>query len=98
MGISCLGPCSLSLVVSHPRTPILNWFTYLLCAYFLNDSEFSCLAMVAKPYPVSGPTYMPQIPNVLHYMSKGAHEVLETISETRLMSVFNIKIICFVQL
>ena len=85
-------------MVSHPRTPILNGFAYLLWAYFLTDSEFSCLAMLAKPYPVSGPTYMPQIPNLLHCMSKCAHEVLETISEAILMSVFHIKIICFVLL
>ena len=85
-------------MVSHPRTPILNGFTYLLWAYFLIDSEFSCLAMLAKAYPVSGPTYMPQIPSLLHCMSEGAHEVLETISEARLMSVFHTKIICFVPL
>ena len=77
-------------------TPILNCFSYLLWAYFLTDSEFSCLAMLAKPYPVFGPTYMPQIPNLLHCMSKGAHEVLKTVSEARLMSVLDIKIICFV--
>ena len=98
MGISCLGPCWLSLVVSHPRTPILNCFTYFLWAYFLTDSEFSCSAMLAKPYPVSGQAYMPQIPNVLHCMSRHAHEVLQTVSEARLISVFDIKIICFVQL
>ena len=85
-------------MVSHPKTPILNCFTHLLWAYFLTDSDFSCLAMLAKPYPVSGPTYMPHIPNLLHCMSKGAHEVLETISEATLMSVFHIKIICFVLL
>ena len=79
MGIACHGPCWLSLVVSLPRTPILDCFTSLLWAYFLTDSELSCLAMLTKPYPVSGPTYMPQMPNLLHCMSKGAHEVLETI-------------------
>ena len=96
--IPCLGPCWLTLVVSHLRTPILNCFTYLLWAYFLTDSEFSCLAMLAKPYLVSGPTYMPQIPNLLHCMSKGAHEVLGTVSEARLMSIFQLIIICFVHL
>ena len=85
-------------MVSHPRTPILNCFTDLLWAYFLLDSEFSCLAMLAKPYPLSGPTYMPQFANLIHCMSKCAHEVLETISVARFMSVFHIKIICFVQL
>ena len=61
-------PHRLSLVVSHPRNPILNCFTYLLWCYVLTDSEFSCLAMLAKPYLVSGPTYMPLICNKLHCM------------------------------
>ena len=91
-------PCWLSLLVSHPRTPILNDSAHLLGAYLRTDSEFICLAMLAKPYPGSGPTYMPQIPNLHHCISKCTHEVLETISETRLMSVFHIKIICFVHL
>ena len=64
----------LSRVVSHLRTPILNCFTYLLQGYFLTDSEFSCLAMLAKTYPVSGPTYLPLIPNQVHCMSKCVHE------------------------
>ena len=84
-------------MVSHLRTPILNCFSYLLWAYFLTDSEFNCLAMLAKPYPVSGPTPMPLIPNQLHCMSKGAHEVLGTIFEARLMPVFSFKIIYFVE-
>ena len=54
-----LRPCRFSLVVSHLRGPILNCFTYLLWAYLLTDCECSCLAMLAKPYPVSGPTYLP---------------------------------------
>ena len=98
IGISCLGPCWLSVVVSHPGTPVLNCFAYLLWAYFLTVFEFRCWAMLAKPYPVSGVTYMPKIPNLLHCMSKCAHEVLETIYEARLMSVFPIKIICFILL
>ena len=56
-------PCWLSLVVSILRTPILNCFSYLLWAYPLTDSEFSCLALLAKRYPVSWPTYLPRIPN-----------------------------------
>ena len=32
-------------------TPIFNCFTYLLWAYLLTVSEYSCLAMLAKPYP-----------------------------------------------
>ena len=98
MGISCLLPCWLSLAVSHPRTPILNRFTYFLWAYFITDSEFSCLAMLAKPYAVSGRSYIPQIPSLLHCMSKGAHEVLETIPEASPLSGLDIKIICFVLL
>ena len=78
-------------MVSHLRTSILNCFTYFLWAYLLTDSEFSCFAMLAKPYPVSGPTYLPKIPNQLHCMSKCAHEVLGTIPGTRLMPVFIIK-------
>ena len=89
---------SVKLVVSHLRAPILNCFTYLLWAYFLPHSDFSCLAMLAKPYPVSGPSQMPQIPNLHHCMSKGAHKVLRTVPEARRMSVFHIKIICFVHL
>ena len=61
IGTSCLGPCRLSLVVSYLKTPILKCFYYLLWFYFLTDSEFSWLAKLAKPYPVSGPTPMPQI-------------------------------------
>ena len=78
-------------MVSHLRTPTLNCFTYLLWAYFLTDSEFECLAMLAKSYPVCGPTYLPLTPNQLHCMSKCAHEVLGTILEARLMLVFTIK-------
>ena len=85
-------------MVSHLRTPILNRFTYVLWAYLSTDYEFTCLAMLAKPYPVSGATYMPQIPNLLHCMSKGAHQVLGTVSEAKLMSAFHIEIICLVHL
>ena len=78
-------------MVSHLRTPILNCFYHLLWFYFSIESEFSCLAMLAKPNPVSGPTNLPQIPNQLHCMSNGAHEVHETILVARLMSVFIVK-------
>ena len=91
-------PCRLSLVVSHLRTPILHCFTYSLWAYLLTHSEFTRLAMLAKPYPVSGATYMPRTSNLLHCMSKGAHQVLGTVCEARLMSVFHIEIICLVHL
>ena len=80
------------------QDPYTQWFCLLIVGLLFTDSEFSCLAMLAKPCPVSGPTYMPQIPNRLHCMSKCAHEELETISEATLMSVFHTKIICFVLL
>ena len=84
IGISCLRPCRLSLVVSHPKTPILNCFYHLMWFYVSIDSESlaGCLAMLAKPYPVSGPAPMPQIPNQLHCIQKSAHEVLGTILGT----------------
>ena len=69
-------------MVPHLKTPILNCFYHLLWFYFLTDSEFSCLAMLAKPYPVSGPTPLPQIPNQIHCVQKSAHEVLGTILGT----------------
>ena len=62
-----------------------------LWAYVLTDSEFSCLATLAKPYPVSGPTYVPLIPNQHNCMSKGAHEMLWTIFAARYMSGFSVK-------
>ena len=77
-GTSCLRPCRLSLVVSHPRTPILKGFYYLLWFQIVTVSEFSCLA---KSFPVSGLTPMPQIPNELHFIQKSAHEVLGAILE-----------------
>ena len=46
-------------MVSHLRTPILKSFYRLLCFYFVTDSEFSCLAKLAKPYPGSDLTYFP---------------------------------------
>ena len=44
IGISCFRPWKLSLVVSHPKAPILNCLYHLLWFYFLTVSEFSCLA------------------------------------------------------
>ena len=69
-------------MVSQLRTPILKCFYHLMWFYVVMDSEFSCLAMLAKPHPVSGPTPMPQIPNLLHCIQKKAHEVLGTILGT----------------
>ena len=88
LGTSCLGPCRLSLVVFHLRTPVLKCFYYFLWSYFLTKSEFSCFAKLAKPYPVSGPTPMRQIPKQLHYHQKSAHEVLRYIYGTRVLPVF----------
>ena len=33
--------------------------TYLFGAFLFTDSEFRCLAMLAKPYSVSGLIYLP---------------------------------------
>ena len=76
------GPRRLCLVVPNLKTPILNCFYPLLWFYALTDSDFSCLAMLAKPYPVSGPALMPQISNQLHFVQKSAHEGLGTILGT----------------
>ena len=65
-------------MVSHLRTPILKCYYYLLSFQIVTVSEFSCLA---KSFPVSGLTLMPQIPNQLHFIQKSAHEVLGAILE-----------------
>ena len=57
-------------MVSHLKAPILNCFYQLLWFYFLTDSEFRCLAMLAKPYLVFGPTLILQIPNQLHCIQR----------------------------
>ena len=59
-----------------------NCFYHLLWFYVLTDCEFSCLALMAKPYPVSRPTPMPQIPNHLYCIQKSVHEVFGTILGT----------------
>ena len=69
-------------MVPHLKTSILNCLYHLLGFYFLNDFEFSCLTMLAKPYLVFGSTPMPQIPNRLHCIQKSAHEVLGAILGT----------------
>ena len=66
-------------MVYRLKTPILNCFYYSIWFYVLTDSAFSCLAILAKPYPVFGPPPMPQIPNQLPCIQKSAHEVLGTI-------------------
>ena len=78
VGTSCFGPCRLSLVVSHLKSPILKSFYYVLWFQIVTVSEFSCLA---KSFPVSGLTPRPQIPNQLHFIQKSAHEVLGAILE-----------------
>ena len=78
-------------MVSHLRTWILNFFIYFLWSYSVTVFEFSCLAKPAKPYHVSGPTYVPQVPNQLHCISNFAHEMLMTVYGARLMPVFTIK-------
>ena len=79
-------------MVSHLRTPILKSFYYLLWFQIVTVSEFSSLA---KSFPVSGLTPMPQIPNQLHFIQKSAHEVLGAIWEPESCQ-FSQKIICFI--
>ena len=55
---------------------MVNCFYPLMSFFLVDDSEFSCLAMITKPYSMSGPIPMPQIPNHIH------HEVLGTILGT----------------
>ena len=83
-------------MVSHLRNPTLNRITNFSWACFLTDSEFSSLAMLAKPYPVYGLSYLPLIPNHFPCMLKCAHEVLRTIFGARLMPVFIFTINCCV--
>ena len=78
-------PTRLSLVVSHPKTPILNCSYHLLWFYFLTVSEFSCMA---TSYSVSGLTPLPQIPNQLRFTQKSAHEVLDANLEARVRPVY----------
>ena len=59
--------------------------------YLLSDSEFSCLVKLAKPYPVSGPTYRAQILNLLHCIPSPAHEVLITIFGLGPLLAFTLK-------
>ena len=60
------------------------------------NSKFGCLAIMAKPYPVWGPSYLPLIANQLYCMSKYAHEVLGTILKARPRPVLTHKINRFV--
>ena len=58
---------------------------------FLTNSEFSCLAQPAKPYPVSGSIYLPEVPNQLHCIQSCAHQVPIYVYWARLISAFTIK-------
>ena len=82
-------------MVPHLKAPILNGFYHLLWFYFVTVSEFNCLALLAKPYPVSGLAPLPQIPNQHHFIQKGAHEVRGAILVAWVLPVFT-KIIYFV--
>ena len=84
-GSSCLRAPRLGLVVSHPKTPILNCFYHLLWANLLTVSVFSCLA---KSYSVSGLTPLPHIPNQLLFTQTSAHEVLDANLEARVRPGF----------
>ena len=57
-------------MVLHLKTAIISCLNCLLWFYVLIDSESSCMAMLAQPYPVSGPTPMPLILNLLHCIGK----------------------------
>ena len=85
-------------MISHLKTPILNCFYHLLWFYILTYSGLSCLAMLAKPYPVSGPTPMPQIPNLHLFIQRSAHEVLSAILGGLSNASFHLRIICFIHL
>ena len=69
---------------------MLKSYIYLLWCYFRTVSEFSCLAKLAKPYPVFGPSYLPQNPNLLHCRQNGAHQVAITIYWARLLAAFTL--------
>ena len=68
-----------SLVVSHLKTQIFKSFIYLLWYYFVTVFEFRCLANLAEPYLVSGPTYLLQIPNLLHCTQNSVHPLTNAI-------------------
>ena len=72
-------------MVSHPKTPMLNYLYHLLWFLLLTVSELSCLA---KSYSVSGLTPMPHIPNQHHFTQKSAHEVPNATCEARVSPVF----------
>ena len=64
---------------------------YLLWFYFITACAFSCLAKLAKAYPVSRPTYMSQISNQLHCIQSNAQPMVTSIYFARLLSFFIFK-------
>ena len=69
-------------MVSHPKTPILNCFYYLLWLYcFL-------IQLLGPVIFCVGLTSMPHIPKQHHFTQKSAHEVLDAILEARVSPVF----------
>ena len=85
VGIPCLRGLMLSLVVPHPKTPIINCFYHLLWFYLSTVSEFDCLA---NSFSVSGLTSLPHVSNQFHFIQKSAHEVLDAILEARFRPAF----------
>ena len=75
-------------MVTRLRMWILKSFFHLMWLYFLTHSEFSCLA---KPYPVSGPTYMLPILDRPNCISRCAHEVFIIVYWATLTSVLTLK-------
>ena len=78
-------------MVPNLKAPILNCFYHLLWFCIFTDSEFGCLAMLAKPYPVSDLPPLPQIPNQLHFIQTSSHEVLGAIFGDLSHASFHIK-------
>ena len=72
-------------MVSHPKTPILKCFYYLLWFYVLTVSEFSCLA---KSFSVLALHLCPTFLTSTISPKKSAHEVPDAILEARVSPVF----------
>ena len=85
IGISCLRPWRLSLVVPNPKDPYTQLFLPVIVVLLFNCFEFSCLA---KSFSVSGLTPWPQIPNQHDFIKTSAHEVLDGNLEARVRPVF----------
>ena len=68
----------------------LSSLHYLLLSYAVTGSESSCLARVAKLYPVSGAIYLPRVPNQWPTQQNIAHQVLHTIFLAKMLPVFSL--------